>query len=53
MVSLSQDTKSEFLKAFNSTPRSLNYLLNIDNNFIGFSISILSYNLGRSSGHHR
>ena len=53
MLSFSQDTKSEFLKAFNSTSRSLNYLLNIDNNFIVFSISILSHNLGRSSGHHR
>ena len=39
MLSLSEDTKSEVIEAFNSTSRYLNILLNIDNtSLIGWSI---------------
>ena len=33
MLSLSEDTQSDVIKAFNSTSRYLDDLLNIDNNF--------------------
>ena len=34
MLSLSEDTQSDVIKAFNSTSRYLDDLLNIDNNFL-------------------
>ena len=33
MLSLSDDNKSEVIESFNSSPRYLDDLLNIDNNF--------------------
>ena len=33
MLFLSEDTQSELIKAFNSTSRYLNHILNIHNNF--------------------
>ena len=34
MLSLSEDTQSDVIEAFNSTSRYLDDLLNIDNNFL-------------------
>ena len=39
MLSLSEDTQSEVIEAFNSTSRYLDALFNIDNNFLGSMVN--------------
>ena len=55
MLSLSDDNHSEVIKAFNSTSRYLDYLLNVDNNFFDSMVnhiypSEFHLNRGRSGG---
>ena len=42
VLSLSEDTQSDVIEAFNSTSRQLDDLLNTDNNFFDSMVSVFS-----------